>query len=349
MQRLGVVMSPDPEIPEEVEGVLNPAAARGPDGELYLFPRIVAQGNYSRVGLARVRFNHRGDPEGVERLGYALEPSEPYELGKGPGQGGCEDPRITFVEPLGVYVMAYVANGPDGPRVALAVSDDLRSWERLGLVNYEPDPDPIHHSDFDDYHNKDAAYFPRSVLGPDGRESLALMHRPVYTLEDLPSTVDDKRPSIWVSYCGLEDARRDIKALTNVHLHHVVIDPEFEFESRHIGGGTPPVHTCLGWLTIYHGVEGEIRPSEGRHGKRVRYTGAALVVDSRDPRAVLYRSPEPILEPETPEETSGIVNDVVFPTGVDDRGGGLFDVYYGMADERIGVARLKVPDSLPPG
>jgi len=33
--------------------VLNPAAVRGPDGELYLFPRLVAAGNYSRVGIAR--------------------------------------------------------------------------------------------------------------------------------------------------------------------------------------------------------------------------------------------------------------------------------------------------------
>jgi beta-1,4-mannooligosaccharide phosphorylase len=53
--------------------VLNPAAARGRDGELYLFPRLVAEGNYSRIGRARVRFDD-GRPDGVERLGVALEP-----------------------------------------------------------------------------------------------------------------------------------------------------------------------------------------------------------------------------------------------------------------------------------
>jgi hypothetical protein len=41
----------------------------------------------------------------------------------------------------------------------------------------------------------------------------------------------------------------------------------------------------------------------------------------------------------------------VFPTGIDRRDDlGLpnrFDVYYGMADYRIGVARLDVPDVLP--
>jgi len=42
----------------------------------------------------------------------------------------------------------------------------------------------------------------------------------------------------------------------------------------------------------------------------------------------------------------------VFPTGIDRRDDlGLpnrFDVYYGMADYRIGVARLDLPDVLPP-
>ena len=79
LQRLGMLMEPEPGNPQEIEGVLNPAAARGPDGELYLFPRLVARGNYSRIGIARVRFNEAGDPAGVERLGIALEPEADYE------------------------------------------------------------------------------------------------------------------------------------------------------------------------------------------------------------------------------------------------------------------------------
>jgi hypothetical protein len=69
LRRLRMVMEPEPGKPNEVEGVLNPAAARGPDGELYLFPRLVAKGNYSRIGIATVRFNDAGDPIGVERIG----------------------------------------------------------------------------------------------------------------------------------------------------------------------------------------------------------------------------------------------------------------------------------------
>ncbi len=50
------------------------AAARGPDGALYLFPRLVAKGNYSRIGIARVRFNDAGDPIGVEMIGTLKRP-----------------------------------------------------------------------------------------------------------------------------------------------------------------------------------------------------------------------------------------------------------------------------------
>ena len=68
---------------------------------------------------------------------------------------------------------------------------------------------------------------------------------------------------------------------------------------------------------------------------------------------IRYRSPEPVLTPESPEELRGTIANVVFPTGIDRRDDlGLpdrFDVYYGMADNRIGVARLDMPDFLPPG
>ncbi len=125
-----MLMEPEPGNPLEVEGVLNPAAVRGPDGNLYLFPRLVAKNNYSRIGIARVVFNDAGDPTGVERLGIALEPEAIFEL-RPNGGGGCEDPRITYVEPLHRYIMTYTAFSPDGPRIALAESEDLIHWKRL--------------------------------------------------------------------------------------------------------------------------------------------------------------------------------------------------------------------------
>src|SRR5919204_6847213 len=137
LQRLGIVMAPDPADPREGGGVPNPAVARGPDGQLYLLPRLVAPGNYSRIGLARVIFDRHNTPIGVERLGMALEPQEPYERNTHSG-GGVEDPRIPPLAARGLYVMTYTALGPAGPRIAAALSRDLVHWQRLGLVRFAP-------------------------------------------------------------------------------------------------------------------------------------------------------------------------------------------------------------------
>jgi predicted GH43/DUF377 family glycosyl hydrolase len=76
-----------------------------------------------------------------------------------------------------------------------------------------------------------------------------------------------------------------------------------------------------------------------------------MVLSTEHPQVICYRSTKPVLIPTLPEECHGTVAHVVFPTGIDRRDDlGLpnrFDVYYGMADYRIGVARLDVPDVLP--
>jgi predicted GH43/DUF377 family glycosyl hydrolase len=78
-----------------------------------------------------------------------------------------------------------------------------------------------------------------------------------------------------------------------------------------------------------------------------------MVLSEEHPREIRYRSTEPVLTPELPKELRGIVDNVVFPTGIDRRDDigapDRIDVYYGMADKRIGVARLDVPEFLPPG
>ena len=175
LKRLGLVMEPEPGNPLEAEGVLNPAGVRGPDGQYYLFPRLVARGNYSRIGIARVKFNEAGDPTGVERLGIALEPEAEYER-RPNGGGGCEDPRITFGEDLQRYVMTYTALSAKGPRIALAVSEDLFHWQRLGLATFCP-YDGI---EFDGVDDKDASIFPVAIPEPDGQPAMAILHRPLF-------------------------------------------------------------------------------------------------------------------------------------------------------------------------
>ena len=169
------MMEPQAGNPNEIEGVLNPAAIRArKDGQLYLFPRLVARGNYSRIGIARVLFDRAGDPMGVERMGMALEPEADYEL-SGNG-GGCEDPRIAYVEPLQHYVMTYTALSRHGPRIAIAISDDLLHWRRIGLANFHP----YNGIAFDGVDDKDASMFPARIPGPVGQPAIALVHRPLF-------------------------------------------------------------------------------------------------------------------------------------------------------------------------
>jgi predicted GH43/DUF377 family glycosyl hydrolase len=329
LRRLGIVMEPDLADPREAAGVLNPAVARGPDGHLYLLPRLVASGNYSRIGLARVRCDPCGTPTGVERLGVVLTPHAPYERNTQSG-GGVEDPRITYLAARGRYVMLYTAWGPSGPRIAAAVSRDLVHWRRTGLVQFAH----LHGLDLASVDNKDGLLFPEPVSAPDGRPALALIHRPTFTAP-LPG-VREQRPSMWISYAPLDEmAARHTVVFGQ---HHLLAAPQQEWECLKIGGGTPPVRTPDGWLVLYHGVAGEIGAGVERS---LRYCAGILLLDRHDPRRVLYRSAHRVLEPQLAMEREGMVPEVVFPTGVDPRPDGALDIYYGMADSRIGVARFR--------
>lgn len=345
VDRLGIVMAPDAADPREVEGVLNPAVARGPDGALYLLPRLVAAGNYSRIGIARVQFDRHGDPVGVERLGVALEPEAPYELNPRTG-GGVEDARITYLAHSQRYVMTYTAYGSTGPRIALAVSRDLMRWHRIGLLRFAP----YQGIDFEAQDNKDAVLFPEPVRAPDGRLALVMIHRPTFKVvqpvdeRSLPAAVSG-RPSMWISYAALEDVAAGKGMIFGQH--HLLAGPQQAWERLKVGAGTPPVRLNDGWLLFYHGVSGDIVEGVDQQ-QGVCYSAGALLLDPRNPQRVTYRTQERLLAPEVAAECEGIVPRVVFPTGTDVRRDGSIDLYYGMADSRIGVARVHLADQLTP-
>ena len=352
LKRLGQIMEPEPGNPMEGEGVLNPAAVRGPDGKLYLFPRLVAKGNYSRIGIARVRFNEAGDPASVERLGIALEPKAEYEL-RPDGSGGCEDPRITFVEPIKRYMMTYTALSPIGPRIALAVSKDLFHWKRLGLATF----DAFQGIDFVNVDNKDASLFPIAIPNHAGKMQMAILHRPLFpgtrpeeTINQSASRVVDlDHESIWISYCPMPFDGLEPHHFGLFNSHHRLATPVSPWERLKIGGGTPPILTRHGWLIIYHGVSKMEEPDNKE--RQLCYSAGVMVLSKEHPQTIHYRSVKPVLTPELPQECHGTVSNVVFPTGIDRRDDigspDRFDVYYGMADNRIGVARLDLPDFLP--
>ena len=346
LTRLGVLMSADPGAEFEAEGVLNPASGRGPDGRLWLLPRLVAAGNVSRVGIAEVLVRD-GRPAGVRRDGVVLAPDASWERAQ--DHGGVEDPRVTWIPSLGLHVMSYVAFGPLGPRPALAVSDNLRDWRRLGPIHFEYQPELD--ADLNLFTNKDVVYFPEPVPGPGGQLAYAMLHRPTWDLEELvagsgmarPAGLDDPRPGIWISYAPADAVRRDVRALAHVRSHRLVALPEYDYEVLKIGAGPPPVRIENGWLLIHHGVAGQLAPGWGPQ-RHVRYSAGAMLLDPADPGTVLARTSSPLLEPQTAQERRGITPEVVFPTAIEEIDGQRF-VFYGMADSSIGVASLDIAAS----
>ncbi len=132
---------------------------------------------------------------------------------------GIEDPRITYVPELEQYAVVYTAYASGGPGVALALTKDFRSFERLGVIMQPED--------------KDAALLPRRING-----QWALIHRPVG-----PTSAH-----IWISYSS---------DLRNWGGHKKILEARLGgwWDANKIGLSPPLIETSEGWLMIYHGVK----------------------------------------------------------------------------------------------
>lgn len=312
-ERLGVIARPEAWEPDDALGVINPGGPITYRGETYIFPRHVARGNVSRIGIGRVVRDRAGLPTRTLRCGYALEPDRPYD------NKGCEDARVAPF--WHGYAMTYTAYSRRGARIAVALGLDPFSWTKLGPVRWSEEDKRLWTCD-----NKDAIIVPCLVDGPDGVNCwdwgrYALIHRPMFK--------GQQPTEIWISY---SDAVRGIGNCVWGQ-HHVLLRSEYWWESDRIGAGTilPLMYAkpngldnCRALLLLYHGVH------RGMDGRRVYSVGAALL-DKDDPRRILWRSREPLFSPRTIEERVGVVPQVVFPTAAEVVGESLV-VYYGAAD-----------------
>jgi predicted GH43/DUF377 family glycosyl hydrolase len=246
---------------------------------------------------------------------------------------GClEDPRVVKMD--GMYYMTYAARAhppmahwagrkrqnlpaqtgtwtENWTRSGIARSKDLRNWERLGPCTS------------DDIDNRDVVLFPEKIGG-----KYVMMHRPIdRTEKTFPGF---QYAAIRLAYSD------DLKTWAG---NTVLARPEERWEGGPpplgwIGGGTPPIRTPEGWLTIYHAVGNP-------DGKGNTYRAGVMLLDLEDPSKIISRPPDFILEPEAPFELEGAVNRVVFPCGAIELGDELF-VYYGAADALCCVATVKM-------
>lgn len=198
--------------PYPAHTVFNAGATLLADGTTLLLCRVEDRRGHSHFCAARSINGVDGwmiDREPTLRPSPSTHPEELW---------GIEDPRITWVEELGKFAVAYTAFGKSGPAVALALTEDFRTFERRGVV-MQPD-------------DKDAALLPRRVDG-----SFALIHRPV----------TDSGAHIWVSLSP---------DLTNWGTHRPLLLARKGswWDANKVGLSPPPIETPEGWLVLYHGV-----------------------------------------------------------------------------------------------
>jgi len=221
------------------------------------------------------------------------------------------DPRITRIGDTW-YVM-FAVDTDTICRVGVARTVD---FERFELVGIEAGPDVRN-----------------GVLFPELRNGKYLrLDRPNrIQLADGPTTGD-------------EIVLSESDDLLNWNALGMVLKGRPRLWDERIGAGPPPVRTRHGWLLVYHGVATHFSGSN-------IYQAGAVLLDLEDPRIVLARTRDNILEPRKLYETVGQVPNVVFPSGwvvdgVGEDGCAADDarvlLYYGAADTSVCLATSTV-------
>ena len=199
------------ELPIPALAVYNPGVAEF-GGEVLLLLRVEVEDGRSQLHVARSK-------DGVSDWRVESEPLLSPESGDEYEEFGCEDPRITYIEELGEWVIAYTAVSSAGPAVALARTRDFKTVEKIGVV-LPP-------------YNKDAAVFPRRIGG-----KWMMLHRPV----------SDGIGHIWIA---------ESPDLVNWGRPRIVLRERGGawWDGHRVGAGAVPIETEEGWLLIYHGVK----------------------------------------------------------------------------------------------
>ncbi len=196
--------------PYAINAVMNAGATLVGD-DTVLLCRVEDRRGFSHLTCARSR-------DGASNWVVDEKPALEYDGERGEEEWGLEDPRVTYVEELGRWIVTYTAFGRGGPGVSLAQTEDFETFERLGVAMAPED--------------KNAVLLPRRVGG-----DWVLFHRP-----SLLEGAD-----VWMSRSP------DLKRWREPEL---VLSRRQGgwWDSARIGMGPPPLETEHGWLVVYHGV-----------------------------------------------------------------------------------------------
>lgn len=286
------------DMPYPVNAVFNPGATVFEGKTLLLF-RVEDKRGISHFALAT-------SEDGISDWRISDSPVMLPDPNRPEEEYGIEDPRITYIDELGIYAIAYTAFSRFGPLVSLAVTKDFREFRRMGPV-LPPE-------------NKDAALFPCRISQEKG---FGLLHRPVPAFQGAGA-------HIWIGYGP------DLRSWGGHRLVLPARSGSF-WDSEKVGLGPPPLKTPEGWLILYHGVKRTISGGIYRCG--------LALLDLNDPSKVLKRPEEWVFGPSEGYELIGDVDKVVFPCGWVQEGD-LLRIYYGAGDKSICLATASLSELL---
>lgn len=333
------VLSPDPDIAWRKALVMNPGVIFDKGKFRMLFTASDGNGCY-QLGYAEsadgLHFNISGMP---------FLPPSPDENAF--DHGTTEDPRITMLN--GKFYITYAARfmntkdwadgkrrfGPGGDnapawernnrRVGLAVTEDWKTVTRLGPLS----------SPF--LNDANVVLFPEKVDG-----KYVYLHRPSSAPAwTLPMRYEPGRA--WILFTDKIDLwcsnkienPWNMQDKTDLPDDYPLLSPEQDWEKMKVGPSGVPIPLDDGWLMFYHGVD--------RAG--IYRVGLALL-DRADPRKILCRTPQPVMEPEGELELrGGAYPGCIFPCAnvIMDN---TIRLYYGICDHCIGMAEMGLAQAL---
>jgi predicted GH43/DUF377 family glycosyl hydrolase len=227
-------------------------------------------------------------------------------------EGGTEDPRIVESE-AGDYIMTYTTYDGEIARLCLAISTDLYTWKKLGLVL-------------------------QGNLKNRWSKSGAIVSR----LEGSRIIAQRIKGKYWMYFgdtnlfmAWSDDLLHWNPILENEDLKPVLTPRPGKFDSRLVESGPYALVTRTGILLIYNGMNldsgGDPNLAPGA------YCGGQALFDLNDPTKLIDRLEQNFIKPEKDYEVGGQVNQVCFLEGMV-----FFQnnwlLYYGTADSKIAVA-----------
>lgn len=303
----------------EESDTFNPAAVVK-DGKIYVLYRA-EDNSATGIGKRTSRIGLAESPDGITmqlRNTPVLYPAEDnnkeYEW-----EGGCEDPRVAMTED-GIFVMMYTAWNRQVPRLCVATSKDLITWEKHG-----PAFAKAYDGRFKDLASKSASIVTKVT---DGKLVITKVNG-TYLMYWGEHMINAATSTDLINWTPLLNEKDELKGL---------IYPRYKyFDSALTECGPPAIITDKGILLLYNGKN----RTDDRRDERFNagtYSAGQVLFDLQNPYKVIGRLDTPFFRPMAEFEKSGQYTDgTVFIEGLAYLNNKWF-LYYGCADSKVGVA-----------